>query len=224
MQHWINEAILIEAKVLDGQLLSKIVPSCVDPHAWANALRGRLEFNGIESNHDIALFLAHAGHESGSFNQLEESLNYGVEALHKLFGSHRITSEQVEALGRKPGQSANQEELGNVLYGGKWGKDNLGNLEYGDGYKYRGRGIFQLTGLYNYTRCAEATGIDFVNQPELLAEDKDAAVESAIWYWNTRVSGGDVRTTTKQINGGYHGLADRIDRYKWAMSVLESDV
>lgn len=221
MQYWVDEAILLEPRLITRDVLARMVPQCVEPEVWAEVLGTRFTMAGIESNHEIALFLAHAGHESASFRQLEESLNYSVEALDKLFGRHRISTEEINQYGRRPGQKANQEQLGNILYGGEWGKRNLGNREFDDGYRYRGRGIFQLTGRANYERCAADTGLDIVRRPELLAVDPAAAAQSAFWFWGTHVTGGDVKKTTRQINGGYHGLADRIERYKRALHVLE---
>jgi putative chitinase len=221
MQHWYDSAINLEPVQVTAATLHRMVPNCSQPSLWADALGTRLTTAEIESNHEVALFLAHAGHESASFRQLEESLNYSTEALHKLFGAHRITRLEIETLGRKKNQQANQVGLGNVLYGGEWGKANLGNVYPGDGYNFRGRGIFQLTGRYNYAQCADQTGLDLVNDPDLLSSDPVAAVISAIWYWQTFITGNDVRSTTKQVNGGYHGLPDRIQRYKRALAVLE---
>lgn len=222
MQHWYDSAINLEPVQITAATLHRMVPNCSQPSLWADALGTRLTTAEIESNHEVALFLAHAGHESASFHQLEESLNYSTESLHKLFGAHRIARLDIEALGRKKNQQANQVGLGNVLYGGEWGKANLGNVYPGDGYNFRGRGIFQLTGRFNYAQCADQTGLDIVNAPDLLSSDPVAAVVSALWYWQTFVTGNDVRSTTKQVNGGYHGLPDRIQRYKRALSVLES--
>lgn len=221
MKHWVDEAYLVEPRLITGELLARAVPGCADAELWADVLCPRMAMAGIESNHDIALFLAHAGHESAGFRHLEESLNYSVESLSKLFGAHRISRLEIQLYGRKPGQKANEVQLGNILYGGSWGNANLGNIHEGDGYRYRGRGIFQLTGRDNYTRCAEATGLDLVNQPDLLVTDPEAAAVSALWFWNERVSGHDVRTTTRQVNGGLNGLTDRIERYKRALQVLE---
>lgn len=221
MHYWIDEALLLEPREITGPVMARMVPSCADPDTWAEVLCPRLVMAGIESNHDIALFLAHAGHESGSFHQLEESLNYSVESLALLFGRHRISLEDIDRYGRKAGQRANQEMLGNLLYGGAWGRTNLGNTQPGDGYKYRGRGIFQLTGRSNYTRCSEATGMDLVSDPGLIARDPIAAATSAFWFWNDRVTSRDVKGSTRQINGGTNGLADRIERYKRALNVLE---
>lgn len=222
MQHWYEDALLVQPKVLTGEQLGRMVPACHEPEVWADVLATYLPRAGVESDHDIALFIAQAGHESASFRELEESLNYSVDALVKLFGRHRISLRDAEMLGRKKGQSADQSALANVLYGGEWGAKNLGNVQPGDGWKYRGGGIFQLTGRYNHTKCAEATGLNLVDEPELIRSDPEAAVVSALWYWNERVTRWDIKGSTKQINGGYNGLADRVERFKRALKVLES--
>lgn len=221
MHQWIDEAILLGPTNITGDVFSRMVPSCRNPYEWADAIGPKLNMAGIESNNDIALFIAHAGHETGSFRALQESFNYSTEALIKMFGRHRISVAEAQRYGRNRDHPADRKALANILYGGAWGRRNLGNLRHGDGYKYCGRGIFQLTGLGNYTACAQDTGLDIVNRPELLSEDYDAAVTSALWFWNLRIRGSDVKTTTRELNGGYNGLADRVARYKRALSVLE---
>lgn len=221
MQYWIEEALLVQPKVLTGEQLSRMVPQCTDPDVWAEAFATQLPRHGIESDHDVALFIAQVGHESASFRQLEESMNYSTSALHSLFGAHRITRIEIETLGRKSGQRANQQALANTLYGGEWGKRNLGNVEPTDGWDFRGRGLIQLTGRSNHERCAAATGLDIVRDPDLLVRDPAAAVVASLWFWSDRVTRRDVKGSTKQINGGYNGLADRVERFKRALAVLE---
>ncbi len=93
------------------------------------------------------------------------------------------------------------------------GRLDLGNTEVGDGCRYKGRGLIQLTGRYNYSRLSDATGIDFIANPQALA-DPEYAVLSACWYWSVRglnslADSGQYNLITKKINGGYNGLADR---------------
>lgn len=145
---------------------------------------------------------------------ISENLNYSSGALIKLFGRHRITTEQAEEYGRKGGQKANQEMLANILYGGEWGRKNLGNIKEGDGWKYRGRGFKQITGRANYQELSNDTGIDYINNPDLLLNEADAMI-SALWFWTSRnlndlADKDNVRGVTKKINGGYNGLAERI--------------
>lgn len=221
MQYWIDEALLVEPSPLTPEVLNRAVPSCHEPALWAEPLRVQLSRAGLESDHDMAMFLAHTGHESGSFRHLEESMNYSVEALHKLFGAHRINRLDIEMLGRKPGQAANEPALANTLYGGEWGARNLGNTQPGDGWKFRGRGLIQITGRANYEACADDTGLDLVGDPDCLVRDPGAGAASALWFWSRFVDGRDMKTTTRQINGGYHGLKDRLARFKRALAALE---
>ena len=104
------------------------------------------------------------------------------------------------------------------------GRKNLGNTQVGDGFKYRGRGLIQTTGRYNYEATAKALGIDCVNNPDLLAEPENAA-RSAAWWWqshnlNKYADADDCRGCTKVINGGYNGLDQRLALYEAAKSVL----
>ena len=104
------------------------------------------------------------------------------------------------------------------------GRKNLGNTQVGDGFKYRGRGLIQTTGRYNYEATAKALGIDCVNNPDLLAEPENAA-RSAAWWWqshnlNKYADADDCRGCTKVINGGYNGLEQRLALYESAKSVL----
>lgn len=221
MLHWYDEAVLEAPSMITPEVLERMVPQCLEPELWAHHWGTWLDRYGVEDIQEIALVIAQAGHESASFRELEESLNYGVEALSKLFGAHRISRLDIQMYGRKRGQRANEEALGNILYGGTWGARNLGNTEPGDGYQFRGRGLFQLTGRANYEACAADTGLDIVHDPDLLCRDAEAAVISALWFWSTRVTSLNVKASTRQINGGFNGLADRVARFKRALAVME---
>lgn len=130
----------------------------------------------------LAHFMAQIHHESG-LKPINENLNYSVEGLIKGFGRHRISVEDAKKYGRTDSQKANQEMIANILYGGKWGLENLGNKKFGDGWKYRGRAFKQITGLSNYEELSKDTGTDYVNNPDLLLDEAHAMI-SAIWYWN----------------------------------------
>jgi len=112
-------------------------------------------------------------------------------------------------------------ELGSKSYFDKYeGRKDLGNINSGDGFKYRGRGFIQITGRYNYIRLSKDTRIDFVNNPDLLSEEANAMI-SACWYWklknlNKYADLDDFKKITKLINGGYNGLQERKDLLdKW---------
>ena len=114
----------------------------------------------------------------------------------------------------------------NNIYGGPWGAHNLGNSEPGDGYRYIGRGLKQITGRYNYRQCSLALFGDLrlMNQPELL-EQPEAACLSAGWYWdqrqlNTYADADDTEAITRHINGGLNGFDDRMRWLEKAKAVF----
>lgn len=104
------------------------------------------------------------------------------------------------------------------------GRTDLGNTEPGDGTKYKGRGVIQITGRYNYTQMSEDLGVDFVNHPELAATP-DYAFKSAVWYWNNHdgnavADGGNITDITRMVNGGTNNLAERTEYYNRGLQVL----
>lgn len=149
-----------------------------------------LDKSDINTPLRLAHFFAQADHESG-LKPISENLNYASSALQNVFGSHRISLNDANKYGRTSKQPANQEGIANTVYGGKWGLENLGNKVWGDGWKYRGRGLFQITGLSNYTALTNyaqnilGMKVDYVKNPELLLNEADSLI-GAIWYWNAR--------------------------------------
>lgn len=197
-------------------------PSCTGSLGeWADLFNHYLPLHGMDEPHVIALFLAHLGHESSDLNRLEENFNYAASALVPVFGLNQITKEAAQRLGRKSGQAADKVAIANDVYGDAWGKKNLGNTELGDGWKYRGRGLIQLTGRANYQRCGDAILVDLIQYPDRLKDDHEVSLQAALWYWEARVTSRTLKGSTKQINGGYHGLDDRSARYQRIMQVLE---
>ncbi|EPJ1886042.1 glycoside hydrolase family 19 protein [Enterobacter asburiae] len=189
---------------------------------WFQPVSDSMKEFGITKPVDQAMFIAQIGHESGGYTTLVESLNYAADRLVPTFGSHRITTQQAAALGRTATQPANQKAIANLVYGGEWGKKNLGNQTAGDGWKYRGRGLKQITGLSNYRSCGLALKLDLVSYPELLERDEYAA-RSAAWFYVSHgclLHSGDVERVTLLINGGRNGLDERRRRYNLAKSVL----
>jgi len=189
---------------------------------WFPHIDSAMSESGIIAPIDQAMFIAQMGHESGGFTRLVENLNYAAENLVPKFGRHRITVQQAAALGRTATQPANQKAIANLVYGGEWGKKNLGNQVAGDGWRYRGRGLKQITGLSNYRNCGHALKLDLVTRPELLEQDEYAA-RSAAWFYVSHgclLYSGDVERVTLIINGGRNGLDDRRARFSLAKSVL----
>ena len=160
----------------------------------------------------IAAFIAQVGHESGHLTHLVENLNYSADALRKTWPS-RFGVELATAAARKP------EPIANVAYGNR-----MDNTAPGDGWKYRGRGLLQITGKNNYRACGEALGLDLIAQPELLEKPQHGCM-SAAWYWatnglNTLADPSKFEAITQRINGGQNGAADRQVLYAQALKVL----
>lgn len=187
-------------------------------------LQGTMKAYDITSPRRIAGFLSQIGHESAGFTRLTESLDYSVDGLLRTFGRHRISEEQARRYGRSPTQKAHQQAIADTVYGGEWGRKNLGNTQPGDGWRYRGRGLKQLTGRDNYRRCGIALAEDFITNPDRLLMPVNAAL-SAGWFWsanglNAAADRGDVHTMTKLINGGVNGMDKRAALYAIGMEVF----
>ncbi|WP_290557438.1 MULTISPECIES: glycoside hydrolase family 19 protein [unclassified Leclercia] len=184
---------------------------------WYPDIDAAMKEFGITAVNDQAMFIAQLGHESAGFTSLVENFNYSVDGLKKTFGK-RLTPYQCEMLGRVDGkQNAHQPQIANLVYGGR-----MGNIAEGDGWKYRGRGLLQITGRENYTKCGVALRLDLVSTPELLVQERHAA-RSAAWFFALRgclLYSGDIVRVTQIINGGQNGLADRKVRYSRALAAL----
>jgi putative chitinase len=187
-------------------------------------LQGTCKAYDITSPRRIAGFLSQIGQESAGLSIVRESLNYSAEGLMQTFGRHRISAADARRYGRTEGRAADQQALANLLYGGDWGRKNLGNTEPGDGWRFVGRGLKQLTGRHNYTECGKALGEDFLTDPDRLLMPINAAL-SAGWFWsvnglNKLADAGDVRAMTRKINGGLLGLVNRQALYTQGIGAL----
>lgn len=170
---------------------------------------------GIDTPVRLAAFLAQIAHESGQLRTLAENLNYSAEALLRVFPRH-FDAGRAAAYARQP------ERIGSRVYANRMGN---GAEASGDGWRYRGRGLIQITGHDNYTACGTALSLDLIAQPELL-EQPGPAARSAAWFWhrnglNAFADVGDIETITRRINGGLIGLDDRRDCYVRACAALE---
>jgi predicted chitinase len=174
-----------------------------------NAALAALKTAGITNPTEIAMFMAQMDTESGGFKSLSENLKYSASTLMKLFGK-KLTGGMAQAQ-----QIASQgaQAVANFIYGNR-----MGNTGADDGFKYRGRGIVQLTGKDNYAKYGKMLGLDLVGNPDLAADPKVAA-QIAVAYWKTRVpsaaaQAGNVAAVTKAINGGENGLASRQQNFQ----------
>jgi len=182
---------------------------------WLDLLNKTFEKYEINTPVRQAAFIGQAQHESNNFKSLEEGLNYSASRLMAVWPSRFPSLDVANQYANNP------EKLANKVYGGR---ADLGNTEDGDGYKFHGRGIFQLTGRSNYTVCGLALGKPFAEHPELLLDPENACL-SAGWFWNKRGLNSVAddqywELLTKRINGGLNGLQDRIDRTHKAMDIL----
>lgn len=173
-----------------------------------------MEHFGINTKNRIAAFLANLAHESASFNTIEENLNYSAKRLLQVWPKH-FRNRNVNLYHRQP------QKIANVAYANRMGN---GDKNSGDGWRYRGRGLIQLTGKDNYRMFGNAIGADIVSDPDWVLTPEGATI-SAAWFWNSRklnrfVDSGDLRELTRRINGGYHGHADRVRRYNHIRKVL----
>lgn len=168
---------------------------------------------GVDTARRMAHNVAQASVETGGFDRLVESLNYAADRLVPVFGRHRISPSQAAQLGRRGDRAADQPAIANTVYGGDWGRANLGNVSEGDGWRYRGRGWKMTTGRRNYGEVARATGLGVLTRPELL-EEPDTAVRAGAIFWamhgcNELADRDDIVGLTRRVNGGANGLDQR---------------
>lgn len=210
-------------------VLKQIFPNSTEKNRakYASPLRLAMIRYNIDNPNRIRAFLAQIGHESGQLSAVVENLNYSAKALRSVFGKYFKTDAEAEQYARKP------EAIANVVYANRLGN---GNTASGDGWRYRGRGLIQLTGKANYDKAtnemyALPMGVDFVDEPDLLATPEYAA-QSAAWFWENnglnaladQLGGANdaevFKAITKRINGGYNGLDDRLAIYQRAKTVI----
>ena len=196
--------------MLESQLLALGIEG-----KWLEPLKETFEKYQIDTPKRQAAFIGQCMHESNGFKTLTENLNYSARGLMATWPSRFPSEEVANQYARNP------EKIANRVYGGRMGN---GPEETGDGWKYRGRGIKQLTGKENYERCGSNLGVDLVSDPDKLLDPKYAAL-SAGWYWNKHninqlADRGDIETMTKRINGGLLGLDARRAAIQKAESVL----
>lgn len=179
----------------------------------------------IDTDLKLAHFLAQLYVESAGFKHIVESLNYSVAALLTTFSRQRISAADCARYGRVRGRRANQVMIANLVYGGAFGRDNLGNLFVGDGWKYRGHGMAQLTGRANYATCSRELFLDrrLEDDPDMILLDPMLNARVAGWFWRHRKcdrAGDDVVAVTKLWNGGRNGLTERAEALARAKKLL----
>lgn len=205
-----------------------------NPEKWLDAVEATCQEFEINTPERIASFLAQTSHESGGYTMLSENLNYKAATLAACWPNRfaelgpdkkpkkdekgkMIPTAVANSIAGKP------ELIANLVYSSRMGN---GPAESGEGWKYRGRGLKQLTGKDNYTRCGNALGVDLVSNPDLLLEPLYAA-RSAGWFWKANnlsafADAGDIKGMTKKINGGFIGLEQRQALYDACVGVCRA--
>jgi len=195
--------------------LTSLIPGNKYLNHWCSALNQILPEYEINTPKRVAAFVAQCAHESGGFKFLTENLNYRAASLRKTFPKYFPTDDLAAQYEKQPAKIANR------VYANRMGN---GNEASGDGFRYCGRGLIQLTGKDNYTVFAASIDTPVEEIPEYLGTF-EGAVQSACWFWesnnlNQWADKGDIVTLTKRINGGTIGLEDRIKHYNHALHVL----
>ncbi|SFH00804.1 putative chitinase [Duganella sp. CF458] len=212
--------------ITEQQLRTLLAASDADPRPglWTAQLNECMQAHDISTPARQSAFLAQVLHESAGLKHLEEGLSYSAPRLRAVFGRRFTSDEQAVAYSHQP------EKLANYIYADRMGN---GNEASGDGWKYRGRGLIQLTGRDNYARFAAATKTDALANPDLVLSPPAAAL-SAAWFWSSHglndfadkssAPDGDAQflALTKRINQAADGLASRSALWKLARQVLAS--
>jgi putative chitinase len=201
--------------VLTLNQLKQLVPNAPHINEWHEALDQLLEDYGIDTPQRVAHFIAQCAHESGNFRFIRENLNYSAAGLQGTFRKYFPTLELAQQYQRQP------ERIANRVYANRMGN---GDEASGDGWRYCGRGLIQLTGKDNYTFFAGSLGIPVEEAAEYLATFEGAA-QSACFFWeqnklNRFADANDIKGLTRAINGGQIGLEDRIKHTEHALHVM----
>jgi putative chitinase len=200
------------------QQLAQLIPGNPYIPQWYHALSMILPDYGIDTVPRVAAFVAQCAHESANFKFLKENLNYKAESLMRVWPSRFPNMDVARQYAMQP------EKIANKVYSDRMGN---GPESSGDGWRYAGKGLIQLTGRDNYTRFAESIETPVEEIPDYLGTF-EGAVQSACWFWevnnlNQWADAGDILTLTKRINGGVIGLEDRKKHYAHALHVLGQD-
>lgn len=203
----------------EKQMVEELLAGNSEAGEWYEKMCVVLPKWDIDTVERVAGFIAQCGHESRDFSVLTENLNYSASALNKIFPKYF----------RRAGRDANEyhrqpQRIANVIYADRMGN---GDPMSGDGWKYRGGGVLQLTGHNNYAAFGASIGMTAAEATDYV-RTKEGALESACWFWkenniNRYCDKQDIVGMSKAINGGTHGLDDRKDRYTHAMDVLGGD-
>jgi putative chitinase len=201
--------------ILSKEQLAQLIPGNPYVDYWHSAMERCLPDYDINTPQRVAAFMAQCGHESGNFKFLKENLKYRAASLTKVWPKYFPNMDIANQY------AGNEEKIANRAYANRMGN---GPEESGDGWRFCGRGLIQLTGRNNYQNFADSIETDINDIPAYLATF-EGAVQSACWFWETNklnqwADKGDMLTLTKRINGGTLGLDDRIKHYQHALHVM----
>jgi putative chitinase len=198
--------------------LRQMIPGNQYVENWHKAMMILLPSYEINTPRRISAFIAQCAHESGNFRFLRENLNYKWESLRKVFPKYFPTDELAKDYASRPSK---QEAIANRVYASRMGN---GPESSGDGWKFAGKGLIQLTGKTNYQNFADSIDTPIDDIPEYLMTF-EGALQSACWFWETNnlnkwADAGDIQRVSRIVNGGTHGMEDRIQRYNGALRIL----
>ena len=209
-------------EAITSDTLRKIYPQSKSIARYCEALNHAIAECGIDTAARACAFLAQVGHESAQLNRVEENLNYSAQALRKVFPKYFRTPQEASSYAHHP------EMIANRVYAGRMGN---GSEESGEGWKYRGRGLIQITGRDNYVSMSALMGKDLTVWPDALLMPLDACRSAALWWKTNGLNSladklvSDERKTfetiTKRVNGGLNGLEDRWAIYLRAKSAIK---
>lgn len=205
--------------------LAAMIPTNGDVEEWCEELNKALPKYDINTPKRIASFISQCAHESRDFTALQENLNYSQGALERVFSRYFGPGKRNAAE-----YARNPEKIANYVYMDEFRSKRgaLGNTQPGDGWRFRGKGLKQLTGRNNVEGFAKDYDMTAEEASDWL-ETKEGALASALWFWdknnlNEIADTGDVRAATKRINGGDIGLDDRQRRYDIAIQAMTGQI
>lgn len=200
--------------------LERILPGNADADNWYESFVKFFPQFEINTEQRTAAFIAQCAHESQEFTRLKENLNYRWQTLRKVFPKYFATDVIAQNYASKPNK---QEAIANRVYANRLGN---GPESSGDGFRYCGRGLIQLTGKNNYSAFANFAGMKLEDVSTYLMSF-DGAVHSACWFWkinklNYFADAGEITKMSRVINGGDNGLEERIEKYNSILPILKS--
>lgn len=201
--------------MITQEQLKKIIPNNTLSSTWCDAMNELFGLYEINTPNRMAAFIAQCQHESANFTVLSENLFYSAQGLNKVFGKYFPTINDAVPFAKQP------EKIANKVYANRMGN---GAESSGEGYKFRGRGVFQLTGKDNYQNFAKTKGMELDGVVKYLETPK-GALESACWFWkkhnlNTVIDTQGIDKVSQIINGGIDGLIDRKEKYNNILTII----